>query len=107
MSETIFNCENTWRLAIEQCRSMLDAEDFKLVTEFSSPEQLVEEVQALEQRYTQSVTLRLLRGIKPHLSRLHTFSTVLVVGIGSGNIRAACVWGTTSLLIDVSSAAEG
>ena len=101
MSETIHSCETTWQNAIEQCRHMLDPEDFKLVTQIDSPEKLIQEMQGLEQRYNRSVTLRLLKGIKPQLSRLQTFSTVVLLGIGSSNITAACFWGATSLLIEV------
>lgn len=95
------SCEQTWRDALQKCREKLGDSDYKLIIDFESPEKLMEEVAQLEARYARSVISGMLRASKPHLENLKTFSTLILFSIGC-NVRSACFWGVTHLLIQVS-----
>ncbi|KAJ5959309.1 Tetratricopeptide-like helical [Penicillium vulpinum] len=98
--------ESTWQDALSYTKTILGEDDFELIQNFQTPEQLLYEVQQLQQQNTaQSTVTRLLRNARPHLVHLHTFATFLAVAAGA-NISFTCMWGVTYLLMSLGSKSE-
>lgn len=94
--------ESTWQDALSYTKTILGEDDFELIQNFQTPEELLNEVQKLQQQNTAQATVtRLLRNVHPHLVQLHQFATFLAVAAGA-NISFTCMWGVTYLLIFVS-----
>lgn len=95
--------ENTWKEAIEYCRKTLGEEDYEIISGFKTPVQLIEAIHGLEMRYSEGRVPRVLKGIKPQLTRLQAFTGILMMGLGPPNLSMTYLWGSVNLLIEVNS----
>jgi hypothetical protein len=95
-------CEKVWQNALLRCQEILGEEDYEIVMRFDSPEQLTNEIKTMENQCRNSIITRLLQRIQPHLSRLTTFVTLVLLSMESTSISTACIWGSIHLLVHVS-----
>jgi hypothetical protein len=80
---------------------VLGEDDYERMLSFENPEQLISTIHDLEVKYTQGTVARLLKGIKPQLSRLCTFTMMVLLAVGGTSLSTACVWGVMSLMLEV------
>ncbi|KAI9671547.1 MAG: hypothetical protein M1817_003599 [Caeruleum heppii] len=99
------NCERAWKEALEHCRQVLGDDDYDLIVSFENPDKVITTIKDLEDQYAKSPVTRMLRNMKPQLSRLQTFAAVIFLSVGA-NISAACLWGCSVLLIELASQSE-
>lgn len=96
-------CEQVWHDAMLHCRTVLGEDDYDSIVIFQSLDQLINAIGTLETQYSGGGTIpKLLNKIVPQLQTLSTFVTVVLLAMGPNTISTACIWGTMSLLIQVS-----
>jgi predicted metal-binding protein len=86
---------------LAHCRKILGEHDYDIVVDFETPEKAIARMRELENKYSQSSISRLLISMRPQLQRMQRFAAIVFLGIGTTRITAACLWGATSLLIEV------
>lgn len=91
-----------WQEALAASRRVLGDDDFEIVQRYGSADQMLDEVQRLERKYTNSAVPRLLKGLKPQLHHFQAFVTLVMISVGLETIGVAAIWGTLYLLIEVS-----
>lgn len=79
---------------------MLGDDDYDLISAFENPDMVIHAIKNLEDQYIQSPVTRLLRSLKPQLARIQAFAAFIFFGLGA-NVSAACLWGASTLLIEV------
>ncbi|KAJ5803463.1 uncharacterized protein N7503_005913 [Penicillium pulvis] len=99
--------EQVWQEAMKQCRVVLGDDDYNVITEFNSPDQLKDAISQLKFTYsTDSSIVLVLSRMLPQLQGLNTFITVILLSIGPNNLTLACIWGAINLLIQLASQSE-
>ncbi|KAL1894158.1 hypothetical protein Sste5346_005944 [Sporothrix stenoceras] len=75
-----------WTDALELTRTLLGEDDYEYVARFASPEQMLQDIQQLQNKYIRD---------KPSAARL--------LGDNNNRVSPACVWGVVCLLVQLSS----
>jgi hypothetical protein len=83
-------------------RKILGEDDFELVQNFGSADQLLGEIQRMQQQQGRSAVTQLLANLKTPLLHLQTFAIFIAPAACPSSISLACVWGVVYLLIQVS-----
>ena|SRR2546421_7007179 len=91
-----------WNEARAFHNDSLTEHERKHVTEVTSLEELVERASKLKAKYRKHRIVALLRKIHPFLAQLRSFSRIINTLVQSHPEVAALVWGSVSLILEVS-----